>query len=136
MPMHFPGLKKVQSNLVVFPGYGVNPARLNGADREPVPISPVHGQSWPGMQVQLRNGWGITSFGRRLTYDDYLRMLTAATGNAPGKPRSILPGQGAQHMQGPGAKQYMNSLPQANTTKGGVGLLAPGVDLGERRYYG
>jgi hypothetical protein len=62
--------------------YQTNSARDNGADIEPVPITPVRGQNWPGMQIQLRNGWGSLSFGKRLAYDDYLRLLTdSATKN-------------------------------------------------------
>lgn len=64
--------------LTVFPGYGVNPARNNGADVEPIPITPVKHQNWPEMQIQLKNGWADTNFGHKMSYDDYLRLLTSS----------------------------------------------------------
>jgi len=119
--------KQPPKHMVVFPGYGVNPARANGADIEPLPINPVHGQSWPGMQVQLSNGWMRTCYGRRLSYDDYLRLLRAENGIAGVR---TLPGQGLQRIQGPGPAQISTSfiVPSA-TVSGGVGQLADGVVL-------
>jgi hypothetical protein len=121
--------------------YGVNAARNNGADIEPIPITPVRQQNWPGMQIQLRNGWGTTSFGRKLSYDNYLRLLTdSATKNR----HYLLPnpsglGPAAQRPgPAPGNVQSMiattaGAQPQ---TPGGPGFLASGVDLTGRNYYG
>lgn len=64
--------------MYVFPGYGVNQARNNGADLEPIPITPVKYQNWPEMQIQLANGWGTLNFGHKMSYDDYLRLLTSS----------------------------------------------------------
>lgn len=64
--------------LYQFPGYGVNQARNNGTDLEPIPITPVKHQNWPEMQIQLSNGWALTNFGRKISYDDYLRLLTSS----------------------------------------------------------
>ena len=64
--------------LYAFPGYGVNQARNNGADLEPIPITPVKYQNWPEMQIQLQNGWSLTNFGKKISYDDYLRLLTSS----------------------------------------------------------
>lgn len=64
--------------LYPFPGYGVNPARNNGTDIEPIPITPVKHQNWPEMQIQLSNGWMNLNFGRKMSYDDYLRLLTSS----------------------------------------------------------
>ncbi|HEX4201192.1 MAG TPA: hypothetical protein VHY59_06715 [Chthoniobacterales bacterium] len=64
--------------LYVFPGYGVNQARNNGTDLEPIPITPVKHQNWPEMQVQLDNIVGRLNFGRKMGYDDYLRLLTSS----------------------------------------------------------
>lgn len=123
--------------LFYFPGYGVNRARYNGADIEPIPISPVRGQQWPGMQIQLSNGWMRTNYGQKLRYDDYLRLLRVENGRAGTR---ILPGQGRQVMQGPGAnqtQQMMMATAGSQPRYGqGVGVLADGVDLTGRRYYG
>ena len=68
--------------LYVFPGYGVNQARNNGADLEPIPITPVKHQNWPEMQIQLDNIVGRLNFGRKMSYDDYLRLLTTSNEKA------------------------------------------------------
>ncbi len=87
------------NKVAVFLGYGVNPARGNGEDVEPIPITPVRGQNWPEMQIQLRNGWETTCMGKRLDYDDYLRMLTASSE----KSRTfLLPSSGIGRAQNPG----------------------------------
>lgn len=123
--------------LFVFPGYPANPARNNGADLEPIPVSPVRGQNWPDMQIQLRNGWGTTNFGKKLTYDDYLRLLRAENGQAGTR---TLPGQGQQVMRGPGPQQTqavaMAGAGSQPKTAGGVGVIGPGVDLSRRTFYG
>lgn len=121
--------------------YGVNPARYNGADIEPVPITPVRGQNWPEMQIQLRNGWGTLSFGRKLSYDDYLRLLTdSATKNrhylipkpAGIGPNALTPGPSPYNVQSYIA-QTSGNQPQS---PGGPGFLAHNVDLTGRNYYG
>jgi hypothetical protein len=123
------------------PFYGVNSARYNGADIEPIPITPVRGQNWPGMQIQLRNGWGTTSFGKKLSYDDYLRLLTdSATKNRsyllPNPsglgPSAQRPGPAASNVQ----SMISNTTGAQPTSPGGPGFLAPGVNLTGRRYYG
>jgi hypothetical protein len=125
----------------VFPGYGVNPARNNGADIEPIPITPVRKQNWPEMQIQLKNGWGALSFGRKLSYDDYLRLLTdSATKN-----RSYLIPQpsstGRTPVKGgpaPGNVNSMIAMTSGNqpSTPGGPGFVAGNVNLSGRTYYG
>jgi hypothetical protein len=123
--------------LFIFPGYGTNAARYNGADLEPIPISPVRGQNWPEMQIQLSNGWMRTNYGKKLAYDDYLRLLRAENGTAGTR---VLPGQGRQVMQGPGASQtqqfMMQSAGNQPRSPGGTGMIAEGVDLSNRRFYG
>lgn len=125
--------------LVVFPGYGVNQARNNGADLEPVPITPVKHQNWPEMQIQLMNGWELTNFGRKISYDDYLRLLTSSNEKA----RSYLaPGTkgiaaGNQRI-GPSplnVTAYMQSGPGSQPSNpGGPGQLAGSFTNGG--YYG
>jgi hypothetical protein len=66
-------------DLWIFQGYGVNPARNNGADLEPIPITPVKHQNWPEMQIQLDNIVGRLNFGKKMAYDDYLRLLTTSS---------------------------------------------------------
>lgn len=125
---------------VAAPFYQVNPARWNGADREPIPITPVRGQNWPEMQVQLKNGWGQTSFGHKLSYDDYLRLLTdSATKNR----HYLIPspsGLGPKAL-GPGpAPSNVNQLIQNTAGKqapnpGGPGMLAGNANLSGRTSF-
>jgi hypothetical protein len=82
--------------LYVFPGYGVNQARNNGADLEPIPITPVKHQNWPEMQIQLNNGWMMLNWGKKLPYDTYLKLLASSEDRgraylAPG-PRGVAAG--------------------------------------------
>jgi len=129
----------VSTGTVAQPFYGVNTARYNGADIEPVPITPVHGQNWPGMQIQLRNGWGTTNFGKKMSYDNYLRLLTdSATKNRSyliPSPSSL---GNAQVRGGPApgnVQKLINSTSGAQpATPGGPGFL--GVNLTGRTYYG
>lgn len=123
------------------PFYQVNPARWNGADIEPIPITPVRGQNWPGMQIQLKNGWGQTSFGHKLSYDDYLRLLTdSATKN-----RNYLipnPSGLGPNAQRPGpapsnvTQLISNSSGRQAPSPGGPGMLGGNVDLSGRTYFG
>jgi hypothetical protein len=121
--------------------YKVNPARYNGQDREPIPITPVRGQNWPEMQIQLRNGWGTTSFGRRLTYDDYLRLLTdSATKNRKYLiPQPSSAGR-AGSIPGPSPLNVQTMVNQSSggqpSNQGAPGMIASGVNLSGRRYYG
>jgi len=131
------GCKKGEGHpAYVFPGYGVNAARANGADLEPIPITPVRHLAWANTQIQLSNGWMRTNMGRLMTYQDYLAMLSSsATG--PGH-NFTLPGQGQQVMRGPGALQVQSYIgrtagSQPNTGSG-VGTVAAGVDLSNRSY--
>lgn len=125
----------------IFPGYGVNSARINGADLEPVPITPVRGQNWPGMQVQLCNGWQKTNYGKKISYDGYLRLLT----DSSTKQRHFL----IPHPSGLGPKANTSGPAPSNVQQmidvtagaqpnapGGPGFLAGDVNLGGRRYYG
>lgn len=125
----------------VFPGYGVNPARANGADIEPIPITPVRGQNWPEMQIQLRNGWETTSMGKKMAYDDYLRLLTdSSTKNRHyliPKPSGLGPAAGRPGPAPGNVQSMINQGPGAQpSAPGGPGFLASGVNLGGRRYYG
>lgn len=119
-----------------FPGYGVNPARGNGADLEPIPITPVHGQNWPGMQVQLSNGWQSTNYGKKLSYDDYLRMLSTSTSEAGNT--QVLPGGGPKKGTSPANYQdwLQNGPGNQPSVVGGPGSVAPGVDISGRGFYG
>ena len=128
------------NTVAFFAGYGVNPARNNGEDVEPIPITPVRGQNWPEMQVQLRNGWETTCMGKKLSYDDYLRMLTASSE----KSRTYLipspSGLGQANRPGPAPSNVQQLIDQSSgaqpTSPGGPGFLAGNVNLGGRRYYG
>jgi len=123
------------------PFYTPNPARNNGQDIEPVPITPVRQQNWPEMQIQLKNGWGSTSFGKKLAYDDYLRMLTdSATRtrrylipNPAGiGPNAVNPGPSPANVN-----QYIqNTAGSQPTAPGGPGFIASGVKLNGIAYYG
>ncbi len=128
------------NTVAFFAGYGVNPARSNGEDIEPIPITPVRGQNWPEMQVQLCNGWDKTNYGKKMSYDDYLRLLTDSSTKA----RTYLIPQpaGISGAQRPGpAPANVDSMINLTSgaqplSPGGPGFLAAGVDLGGRRNYG
>lgn len=125
--------------LYVFPGYGVNQARNNGADIEPIPITPVKHQNWPEMQIQLSNGWALTNYGHKMSYDDYLRLLTSSNEMArhylsPGKNGVAL---GNQRI-GP-SPLNVQSMAQAGpgsqpSNPGGPGQLIS--NFGNGGYYG
>jgi hypothetical protein len=124
---------------VATPFYGVNPARNNGADLEPIPITPVRGQNWPEMQIQLRNGWELTSMGKKLAYDDYLRLMT----DSATKSRSyLIPSRSGYVQRGAGpapsnVTQMINQTSGAQPqSPGGPGFLAADVNLSGRTYYG
>lgn len=71
----------------IWPGWQNFDSRASvQTDIMPLPISPVHFQQWPGMQFQLSNGWQLTNYGEKASYDDYLRMLYSSTSSprAPG----------------------------------------------------
>ncbi len=127
------------NKLAVFLGYGVNPARNNGEDIEPIPITPVRYQNWPEMQIQLCNGWDKTNYGKKMSYDDYLRMLTASSEKSR---NFLLPSSGVGHAANPGPApsnvQSMIDTTSGNQPQspGGPGFMAGHVDLGGRRYYG
>lgn len=126
---------------IAVPFYGTNGARNNGADLEPIPITPVRGQNWPEMQIQLKNGWGQTSFGHKLSYDDYLRLLTdSATKNR----KYLIPQPSSAGRAGntPGPapanvnQMIVNFAGAQPSAPGGPGLIASGVNLSGRTYYG
>jgi hypothetical protein len=121
--------------------YGVNPARNNGADIEPIPITPVRSQNWPGMQIQLRQGWELTNYGRIMSYDTYLRLLT----DSATKGRNFLipspSSLGNSQVAGGPAPGNVDQMIQQSagsqpSTPGGPGFLASGVNLSGRNFYG
>lgn len=125
--------------LTVFPGYGVNGARLNAADIEPIPITPVKHQNWPEMQIQLSNGWALTNYGRKMSYDYYLRLLTTSSEKgrsylAPGNKGVAL---GNQQI-GPSPLNINANIAAAAGSQpsnpGGPGQIM--TALGNRGYYG
>lgn len=129
--------------VIVWPGWRDNDARYSvQTDINPVPISPVHFQSWPGMQVQLLNGWELTNYGGiAVPYNHYLQKAGGGSGTYPKAPKP-LPGQGLQPQGNspPSQLQIQNAL-TAQSNQNGVGFtgaLAPGVQeaLAGRRYYG
>ncbi len=127
----------------IFNGYVNNDARYSGqTDVNPVPITPVHYQGWPGVQVQLSNGWQMTNYGLIVTpYNSYLHKAGGGSATYP-KANKPLPGQG-QQPQGnkPPSQIQLNNMMTGMTNQQGVGAtggLAPGVQaaLTARRYYG
>lgn len=128
-------------SIPVFVGYGVNAARNNGADIEPIPITPVRQQNWPEMQIQLRNGWETTSMGKKISYDDYLRLMTdSGTKNRNyliPKPSGLGPSAGKP---GPAPSNVANlaQMTAGNqpTAPGGPGMIAGNVNLSGRTYFG
>jgi len=130
----------VSTGTIAQPFYGVNGARNNGSDVEPVPITPVRAQNWPEMQIQLKNGWGSLSFGKKLSYDDYLRLMTdSATKNrtylipkpAGIGPSALRPGPAPSNVN----QLIQNSAGQQPQSPGGPGMIASGVNFAGRREY-
>lgn len=126
--------------IVFWPGWIDNTARRSPqTDVQPLPVQPVHFQAWPANQVQLSNGWQQTNYGKRMSYDDYLRLLSSSN-SGPGAPKP-LPGQGQQPQGGaiPSRVQLQNAIAlntPADNGNLGTGILGPGVNLSGRRYYG
>lgn len=128
--------------IVYWPGWITNPARYSDQpDIMPLPIVPVRHQTWTFYQPQLSNGWQQTNYGLRMSYDDYLRLLSSSA-SGPGYPPPM-PGQGLQPqgsaMPSQLQQQQMisaNAPLLANNQQGGTGVLAPGVNLAGRTYYG
>lgn len=130
---------KVGNPVVVWPNWITNQARNNGADIWPTPFVPRrHGNvafAETGM-IQLNNGWSGTNFGKRMDYDNYLRLLTTSSAG-PGK-NEVLPGkQPVSYRQvSQDQLQTMQSAMANPPNGGGTGVLAPNVDLSGRTYYG
>jgi len=133
---------KMGTPTVVWPGWENFDSRASvQTDINSLPIVPVHFQQWPGMQYQLSNGWQNTNYGLKTPYDTYIRMLYSSN-NSPGAPLP-LPGERLQPQAGPQPSQLQlqNQVfaPAANRQgngNGGAGVLAPGVSLAGRRFYG
>lgn len=127
--------------VVYWPGWVTNEARYSTQpDIQPLPVSPIHFQTFPFIQIQLSNGWQQTNYGKKAAYDDYLRMLYSSN-SSPGAPPPM-PGQRlqAQGQPIPSRVQLQNQIaknaPSDTGGQLGTGILAPGVDLSARRFYG
>lgn len=124
---------------VIFPGYGVNEARMSATDIWPTPISPQHYRLWTGLGIQLDNGWNKTNFGKKDfgTAASYRQMLYSSSDKGR---NTVLPGQGRQPtgQPHPSTVEQMNMmiLNSNDSADSGTGAVAPGVDLGGRAYYG
>lgn len=129
--------------VIVWPGWQDNDARYSvQTDVNPVPISPVHFQSWPGIQVQLLNGWELTNYGKiSVPYNSYLQKAGGGSATYPKAPKP-LPGQGYQPQgNNPPSQIQLTNQMMAQTNQQGMGFtgaLGPGVQeaLAGRRYYG
>lgn len=130
----------IPAQTVATPFYGVNPARNNGQDLEPIPITPVRGQNWPEMQIQLRQGWAYTNYGKKLSYDDYLRLLNEAHPNKAHAGSAQFVNKGPNWRIGPAPGNVNSMVSQTSgsqpNTPGGPGFLAADVNLAGRGYYG
>lgn len=133
--------------LVFWPGWTQFASRLSPqTDVNPLPIEITRAPIWEFVQPQLSNGWQQTNYGLRASYDDYLRMITASNSgpNYPhGRPPTPLPGQGLAPTGYPSPSDIQlangisrNAPPTTTNLNGGTGLLAPGVNLSGRGYYG
>lgn len=132
------GGAKIGNPVYDWPGWQDNDARYSvQTDINPIPIVPVHFQQWPGMQPQLSNGWQNTNYGKRDSYDDYLRLLYSTTSYPkPPKPMPYTAGSPTT-VANPSQLQQQSLMPN-QVNLGGTGVLAPGVAAGlsQRRYYG
>lgn len=125
--------------LVIWPGWVDNDARYSvQPDINPLPISPVHFQQWPGMQFQLSNGWQFTNYGQKTPYDDYRRMLTSSLSNPNNVRPKVIPGEGRQ----PTAYGTQNSLVSTKTITNTMFVnnepsMPTGFSrVGKRTFYG
>lgn len=112
------------SPMSVFPGYGVNHARLNGQDLEPIPVRPVQKQN-QGWLPQLHNGYcKITTF--KFAGDHYLRMLSH---RQPGQNFKGLPSGNVKIGPSPANVQkfYDQTAGSQPTNPGGPGFVLPGI---------
>lgn len=137
--------KNVGTPVILFPGYVDNDARYSPqTDINPVPVVPVHFQQWPGMQVQLLNGWELTNYGKIITEVPFGAYNQKAGGSSATFRKSSppLPGQG-QQPQGnmpPSQIQLANSM-MNGANQQGLGATASMSDnvmaaVASRRYYG
>jgi hypothetical protein len=129
--------------LVVFPGWVDNDARYSPqTDIMPLKIAPVHFTDWTGRQLQLSNGWQGTNYGKRDSRDFYLNQNFSSS-SGPGKPKPYAQYGNRQQPTGfspPSQMQIQGAVfnpaaPDPNLS-GGTGVLGPGVNLQNRRYYG
>lgn len=125
--------------IVYWPGWVDNDARYSvQTDINPIPISPVHFQQWPGMQYQLSNGWQETNYGKRASYDSYRRMLTSSLSNPNNVRPRVIPGEGRQPTgYGPGnslvsQKTLQNTVLTNNESSDPTGFSK----IGRRTFYG
>lgn len=125
--------------VTVWPGWVTNDARNNGADVNPIQVQPWHYGNFAATQTQLSNGLKDLSFGRRLAYDGYLRMLYSSASMDTKHKRQILPTIHPSAVVQPSqiqlAQMVTAAAPYSDNT-GGTGQIAPGVDLSRRTYYG
>jgi hypothetical protein len=125
--------------VVIWEGWGTNPARNNGADIYTMPIQPQHYSNFTATQTQLFNGLQLSNFGRRDSYDNYLRAIQSSAVNAGSKnQKQLFPGFQPAGTPQASAKQ-LNQMIQDGAPKatgdGGVGIFAQGVSF-VRSYYG
>lgn len=133
------GSGNVGHPVVIWEGWVTNPARNNGADRNPLPVQPWHYGNFAAVQTQLFNGLQLSSFGHRDSYDNYLRLLQASNTSDSKNKRSILPGKHpAGNIQPSGIQlaQMVTAGAPNQTNTGGTGSIASGVDLNGRNFYG
>lgn len=129
--------------VVIWPGWVTNDARNNGADVNPLPIVPLHYGNWAAMQVQLKNGLELSTFGNKDSYTQYLRLnrllYSSASRNSKEArqiaPNTLYPNGISQPSMIQLANMVTAGAPNADDT-GGTGQLAPGIDLSQRAYYG
>jgi hypothetical protein len=132
---------KVGNPVVIWPGWGINPARWSGADEYPDPVPPKHYSNFTATQTQLLNGLQRSTFGRYDSYYDYLRAINSSAVNAGSKNQKQLPPYGIQpaavvQPSGVQLQQMIAAGAPGAVPSGGVGTLAPGVNLSNRRFYG
>lgn len=122
--------KNVGNPVIIWPGWVTNDARNNGADVNPIPIVPWRHGNAAATQVQLSNGWQNTSYGKRLSYDSYLRLLYAS--NSSDQKRfpgiSNTPTSNVQ----PSSRQLASMNRPSTSTQSGAGRIANGVDISGR----
>lgn len=133
------GKGAIGNPVVPWPGYGVNPARNNGTDIEPLQIVPLRYGNFAAYQTQLFNGLQLSNFGVRTSYQGYLSKIYSSGSSSSKGQRQTLPSVHPAALIQPSQVELAQMITAGapnETNTGGTGQIAPGVNLSGRGFYG